>query len=100
MCRRQPAGRGGGLALAFEAPIVLSLGRDELPSVNIHNPRSLAALLELVEEASGYIVAGAKLRDRERPAARVALSGPHQAGNVLRFGHGRLGSRSRHGHLS
>ena len=44
-----------------DMPIALSVGRDDSPSLNVHGPWSLAELLELVEEAPGDVVAGAKL---------------------------------------
>jgi hypothetical protein len=53
------------IALAFHTPIALGFGRDDSPSVNFHDPWSLAILLELVEKAPGNVVTGAKLRDRK-----------------------------------
>jgi hypothetical protein len=62
------------IALAFHTPIALGFRRDDSPSVNFHDPWSLAILLELVEKAPGNVVTGAKLRDRECLATGVSLT--------------------------
>jgi hypothetical protein len=71
---RWSAGRFGGLALSLQTPISLGLRRDDLPSANVHDSRSLSAHLELVKEAPGDVVAGAKLGDRECLATSIDLT--------------------------